>query len=343
MSALPVARRLIEALDRNDPAAMRPLFADDATWWVDTGRDRASGDQDRDPGPQRPWPLHGLMDAQAKCDALEGLPDRFPGGARQHVRRAFADGTTAVLEVEGDGLYLGQRPYRNRYAFLVDVRDGTVTAVREYLDTAHAASVFDGRHLDRRSQTAPPPTPAAPGTAAQEKAAGLLDAISRADGEAVLRLCTPGATWWADTGPTRGSGPEAAVRTDPDLVVVGRVPVALRAPRINDLGHGFPTGLVVRPTRFVEAAHPEHARQTVVAVESRGEGLRHNGRRYQNRYVFILSLDEHHRLTEIREYCDTLHAFDVYELGEDMAPGSTPQPSAPTSERRAAAREQETS
>ncbi len=30
--------------------------------------------------------------------------------------------------------------------------------------------------------------------------------------------------------------------------------------------------------------------------------------------MFVLTLDDAHRITEVREYCDTRHAFDVYGL-----------------------------
>jgi ketosteroid isomerase-like protein len=60
-----------------------------------------------------------------------------------------------------------------------------------------------------------------------------------------------------------------------------------------------------------------------VAVEVRGEGLRLNGKRYQNRYTFILGFDADQRICEVREYCDTLHAFDVYDLDVPRASPSS--------------------
>ncbi|GAA1854312.1 hypothetical protein GCM10009796_15450 [Microbacterium koreense] len=35
---------------------------------------------------------------------------------------------------------------------------------------------------------------------------------------------------------------------------------------------------------------------------------------HQNRYAFVLRLDPYGLIREAREYCDTQHAFDVYEL-----------------------------
>ncbi|WGX96354.1 nuclear transport factor 2 family protein [Nocardioides sp. L-11A] len=316
--ALAPALRLMAALDANDAEGVRRCFAPDGTWWVDTGLDRAAGLLDVDPGDDRPWPLHGLMPAQAKCDLLRSVPERFPGGVRQHVRRSFAGGDVAVLEVEGDGLFLGERPYRNRYAFVITVRDGTVTSLREYLDTAHSAAVFDGRGLDRRSR-APEPVddvlaevrdggPAGPG---ERLAADFLDALEAADGDRLLALCAPTATWWADGGRVRTAGPEAPADPDAELVVVGRVPVAVRAPRIGALRTTFPDGLRLRAHRVV--TDDDVAGSGLVAVEVQGHGVHRRGGTYQNRYVFVLRA-EAGRLAEIREYCDTRHAFDVYGI-----------------------------
>lgn len=312
---LAVGRGLLAALDANDADGVRRWFAPGGTWWVDTGLDRAAGCQDADPGPDRPWPLHGLMDAQAKCDLLASVPERFPGGVRQHVRRAFAGGDVAVLEVEGDGLFLGERPYRNRYCFVVQVREGLATGLREYLDTAHSAAVFDGRHLDRRSRAEPrAPSYRSPGTGLHGIVDRFLACLTDADGARLLGLCTPDATWWADGGRLRTAGPEAPVDLDADLVVVGRVPVVDRAVRIGRLRETYPDGLRLAAHRVVVDDDPGSG---LVVAEVVGHGVHRSGRTYQNRYAFVLRIegtDRGLRIAEVREYCDTRHAFDVYGI-----------------------------
>ena len=263
------------------------------------------------------------MSAVEKCGLLAGVPERFPGGVRQTVRRAFAGGDVAVLEVEGDGLFLGERPYRNRYCFLISTRGDRVTSVREYLDTAHSAAVFDGRHLDRRSETEPPTDhlEVSPGcTAAVETAVRrFFQCLSTGDGEGLLAACTPDATWWADGGATRTDGPEAPAESDPEVVVVGRVPLALRTARIGRFAETYPEGFLVVPHRIT--VDDEVASSGLVAVEARGHGVHRNGSTYQNRYAFVLRMEIGDaataalpRIQEIREYCDTRHAFDVYGI-----------------------------
>ena len=311
---LEVALGFMAALDANDAEGVRSFMASGATWWVDTGLDRASGVFGTDPGPNRPWPLHGEMDAQIKCDLLAGLPERFPGGVRQIVTRAFASSSRAVLEVRGQGLYGGDRPYLNRYCFVADVCDGQVTEIREYLDTRHSAGVFAARNLDRRValqyQPVATPTPTAT-TAAGRAALRLLGAITAADTAQFLSLFTADATWWADGGrDRRWSDPDAPVDHAPELLVVGRVPVSLRGQRIGDLAAAYRNGLTVSPHRLTEESD-----SGLAVVEAVGDGERlETGRRYQNRYAFVVRTDANGLIDEVREYCDTHHAFDVYDF-----------------------------
>ncbi|GAA0972580.1 hypothetical protein GCM10009555_026000 [Acrocarpospora macrocephala] len=313
-SAHSVALAMMTALDANDASGVRRWFAPNAYWWVDTGLDRASGRFSADPGEDRPWPLHGRMNAMDKCDLLAGVRDRFPSGVRQTVRRSFATDHIAVLEVEGDGLFAGVHPYRNRYCFVIHVVDGLIVSVREYLDTAHAAAVFEGRNLNRRStDDSPWPPEAVPTSPGGALALAFLAAISTADADRLLALCTADATWWADGGRLRTPGPEAPVDLNPGLLVVGRVLISARAARITALTTTYPTGLTLLAHRIIETPH-------LVAVEAVSRGTHRTGARYENRYAFVLTFAGSGRITEVREYCDTRHAFDVYGLTDRQAP-----------------------
>ncbi|KAA9108214.1 nuclear transport factor 2 family protein [Microbacterium rhizomatis] len=314
---LRVALGFMSALDANDAEGVRSWMAPGATWWVDTGLDRASGAFGLDPGDGRPWPLHGEMDAGEKSDGLAGVRDRFPGGIRQIVRRSFAGGDVAVLEVAGDGLYRGEKPYRNRYCFVITVSGDRVTSVREYLDTRHAADVFEGRHLDRRSSLHRQQFPDLPLSAESrggDAALRLLAAIGAGDQPTFLSLFTPDATWWADGGRSRRwSHPEAPPETAPDILLVGRVRVSERGARISELQGSYAKGLRIAAHRIIE--DDRFAESGLVCVEAVSEGERvANGRMYQNRYAFVLTVTAGGLIDEVREYCDTQHAFDVYEL-----------------------------
>ena len=51
-------------------------------------------------------------------------------------------GSKVALEVESRGELTNGRIYDQRYHFLIELRDGKICAVREYLDTQHAHSVW---------------------------------------------------------------------------------------------------------------------------------------------------------------------------------------------------------
>lgn len=309
-STLARAQALVAALDRNDGDAVAAQFAPHAVWWVDSGHDRAAGRFGHDPGRDRPWPLHGEMDAHAKSRLLAGLPKAFPGGLRQIERRAFAGGDLAVVEAEGDGLYKGERAYRNRYAFVVRTAPAGVVELREYIDTAHAADVFDGIHLDRRTE-APPIEAATPTAATKAGVAALafIDAIGAADGARVRQLCTEDATWWADGGPERTAGPEAEVERNPKRLVAGRVLVAERAALVSGLTQAFPGGFTLSAHRLIEQDGIDGS--GLVAVETEAHGRHRSGRLYQNRYCWVFGVSDG-LIREVREYCDTRHGFDTF-------------------------------
>jgi ketosteroid isomerase-like protein len=307
-TTLAAATAFIDALDRNDVDDLRGLSDPTGTWWVDTGLDRASGADDIDPGDDRPWPLHGNMPLDDKLDLLSGLPGRFPGGVRQQRWHAFGRDGFAVVEVDGDGMYLGERPYRNRYAFVIGVNGGRVDLVREYLDTAHAADVFSGRHLDRVSEA---PTPVATDSIPDDPLAAIamsfVAGVAAADPSIIAPLATPDATWWADSGVDRERGRRDVEPYRGDRApLVGLASLHDRVKHLPGITKAFTGGWTLVARRVIVGTGS-------VAVEAASDGTRTDGARYQNRYCFVLDV-ERGRIARVREYCDTLHAFTVFGI-----------------------------
>lgn len=299
------ALAFLGALDKNDAEGLLPWIAPQATWWVDTGRDRASGIHGVDPGPDRPWPLHGTMDMLEKVDLLRGLPERFPGGCRQVVWHSVAGGDHVMAEVNGDGVFHNGKRYQNRYAFVFSFEGDRISEVREYLDTQHAADVFGGRHLDRRS-AAPmySGSVAEASDDAQERAVALVSTVAAADPDMALPLFADGATWWADSGTKRErAAHDLPIDHAPRNPMYGKVPVSIRVPLIGGLSSMFAAHWTLWPTRMFSGSN-----HVVMEVTSDGEAA--DGRRYQNRYCFVLTMQDG-RIGAVREYCDTLHAFDI--------------------------------
>lgn len=104
------------------------LLADDATWWVigTPGRLKVSGTKTR-----------------AQIERLLQIMVRLaPAGLQMKVKGITAEGTRVALEIEGEGDFANGRHYHNLYHFLIEVRDGRVLRVREYMDTLHVADTL---------------------------------------------------------------------------------------------------------------------------------------------------------------------------------------------------------
>jgi ketosteroid isomerase-like protein len=54
----------------------------------------------------------------------------------------IAEGDKVAIEAESSGDLKNGRKYRQRYHFKLELRDGKISAVREYLDTHHVWDVW---------------------------------------------------------------------------------------------------------------------------------------------------------------------------------------------------------
>ncbi|WP_433605672.1 nuclear transport factor 2 family protein [Dactylosporangium sp. CA-139114] len=133
------------ALARGDIDAFGALFADDATWWTDSGRDRRRGRHHGRGDIDANGPFHGTV---AMADKLAQMRRRLAGGAYRSAavtvtpHRWLADDTLVAIEASGDALLRDGGRYQNRYLWIVDVRDHRIAAVREYCDTLHLADLM---------------------------------------------------------------------------------------------------------------------------------------------------------------------------------------------------------
>jgi ketosteroid isomerase-like protein len=66
-----------------------------------------------------------------------------PGDPKVEVKRAFSVGNLVCAETEGVGELANGKPYHNRYAWVIEIKDDMVCHLREYMDTAYIMSVVD--------------------------------------------------------------------------------------------------------------------------------------------------------------------------------------------------------
>jgi ketosteroid isomerase-like protein len=83
---------------------------------------------------------------RGKSDILENfvppLLERLEGPIKVHVTNAIAEGDQVAVEARGESRTKDGRPYNNLYFMLIEMRDGKIAAVREYMDTQLVKSIF---------------------------------------------------------------------------------------------------------------------------------------------------------------------------------------------------------
>ena len=113
---------------RSDIAGALHAMTDDATWRV--------------PGKAELMPAAGDYDKERLGRLFHRMVGRLKDGLTMTVKGLVAEGDKVAVEVVSHGELVNGRVYDQEYHFLMTVRDGKISAVREYLDTQHAFAVW---------------------------------------------------------------------------------------------------------------------------------------------------------------------------------------------------------
>lgn len=108
------------------------MLAPDATWWV-------LGDPEK-------VKVAGTRTMAQIERFLKNIRRGFPEGLKPDILGVTAEGERVAVEATSTALMSNGAAYANRYHFLIKVRNGRVTEMREYLDTyaAYEAQVSAG-------------------------------------------------------------------------------------------------------------------------------------------------------------------------------------------------------
>ena len=63
------------------------------------------------------------------------------GDPQNEIISLISKGDLVAVETHGTGKFRNGRDYDNRYAWIVEIKDGMIFAIREYMDTAYIASI----------------------------------------------------------------------------------------------------------------------------------------------------------------------------------------------------------
>lgn len=145
---------------RDDPAARRAAKASVARFYAAIGRrdwDAVRNALTADAVYEFPFSETGSSDP-SECRRFEGA-DAIVGFWRDTLARdmrfaapedvdlsILADGSRLFIEQRGNIVLADGTPYRNRYIFRYDIRDGRIAHVREYINPVISARAF-GRPL----------------------------------------------------------------------------------------------------------------------------------------------------------------------------------------------------
>ena len=120
--------RLFERFSAGDIPGVLNLMTDDATWWL--------------PGKPGQLPVVGTRSKAQIARLFQAMVGQLEGPLVMTVKSAIAEGGEVAMEVESLGRLKNGRTYNQEYHFRIQVRDGKISAVREYLDTLHVQAVW---------------------------------------------------------------------------------------------------------------------------------------------------------------------------------------------------------
>ncbi len=123
-----VTRELFARFTASDIDGVLALMTDDCTWLI--------------PGKPERVRTAGLYDKTRIARLFHRMLEGLEGGLRMTVTGVLAEGDRVAVEVQSEGDLKNGRQYRQRYHFAIELRDGKICAVREYLDTQHVYDVW---------------------------------------------------------------------------------------------------------------------------------------------------------------------------------------------------------
>jgi hypothetical protein len=122
-----IAAAFFENLSGGNGAAVMNALADSATWWIAGNFAEA-----------------GTKTKQQFAELVGSLAPKIDGPLTIKTTGVTAEGDRVAVEAESHAKMRNGKVYQNKYHFLLEIRDGKIQAVKEYLDTTHAEQVLFG-------------------------------------------------------------------------------------------------------------------------------------------------------------------------------------------------------
>tara|TARA_Y100001936_G_scaffold24879_1_gene22828 strand:+ start:2255 stop:2653 length:399 start_codon:yes stop_codon:yes gene_type:complete len=121
-----IAIKFFEALSSGSEAYL-DFYNDDSIIWT-------AGDND----------IGGTRTKKEIIDFAHGILAAFPSGISFNITGITAENERVAVEISGDAIHASGQPYKNKYHFLLIIKNGKILELREYMDTQLAAKVLLG-------------------------------------------------------------------------------------------------------------------------------------------------------------------------------------------------------
>jgi ketosteroid isomerase-like protein len=129
VDAKSIVRRYVAAVEAGDQQAIREVFAEDAVWTLQAGQLPISGT----------WKSRDTIMGEFLASALAYYE---PGTVQLEITTMIAEHNEVVMQWTSRARTRQGRPYENGCIGVFTIRDGKMAAVREYMDTLYASTVF---------------------------------------------------------------------------------------------------------------------------------------------------------------------------------------------------------
>ncbi|MDP3759240.1 MAG: nuclear transport factor 2 family protein [Ramlibacter sp.] len=130
-----------KAFATRDPARIEAVFTEDAQWHAPPGNATALA----------LGHTEHVLDRNTIVRFLSReLATLFVADVKSTPRCLVAEGPIAVLETRFQGTLANGRPYDNEYCFVIEVKDGRIRRMREYMDTQRGFRCIFGERNEPR-------------------------------------------------------------------------------------------------------------------------------------------------------------------------------------------------
>ncbi len=124
-----LVERFIDCLNREDLDGLRPILHPEAVWQPMSTSDI--------PGAGAHTGHKGIID-----EFLTPVRGLFEGKDPYNtIGSIFGKGNLVACETHGTGKLVNGKTYDNRYAWIIEIKDGQIFHIREYMDTAFIQSL----------------------------------------------------------------------------------------------------------------------------------------------------------------------------------------------------------